>query len=196
MRPSVELERREQLTAAAARVIARKGYEAATVRDVAEEAGTSTGTIAYYYDGKDDLFAQTLVAASERFRTRMARAVDGLDDPFERLLAMAAAATPRTAPSRRSHALWIDFWAQAVREPAIRQLNERIYAHWRERIAETVREGQATGAFRADADPDEFARGFAAVVDGLATHVVVHPSVVSPDDMRSACRAFAAQLLA
>ena len=47
MRPSVEPERREQLIAAAARVIARSGYDAATVRDVAREAGVSTGVIAY-----------------------------------------------------------------------------------------------------------------------------------------------------
>ena len=57
MRPSVEPERREQLIEAAARVIARSGYDAATVRDVAREAGVSTGVIAYYFEGKDDLFA-------------------------------------------------------------------------------------------------------------------------------------------
>ena len=72
MRPSVERERRVQLTAAAARVIARKGYVAATLRDVADEAGTSTGTLNYYYEGKDDLFAATLRAASERFHDELA----------------------------------------------------------------------------------------------------------------------------
>ena len=64
MRPSVEPERREQLIAAAARVIARSGYDAATVRDVAREAGVSTGVIAYYFEGKDDLFAHVLRSAS------------------------------------------------------------------------------------------------------------------------------------
>ena len=74
MRPSVEEERREQLIAAAARVIARSGYDAATVRDVAREAGVSTGVIAYYFDGKDDLFAHVLRAASRAFRARLERA--------------------------------------------------------------------------------------------------------------------------
>ena len=74
MRPSVEPERREQLIEAAARVIARSGYDAATVRDVAREAGVSTGVIAYYFEGKDDLFAHVLRTASRAFRARLERA--------------------------------------------------------------------------------------------------------------------------
>jgi hypothetical protein len=59
-----------------------------------------------------------------------------------------------------------------------------------------VREGQAAGAFAADVDAEAFARSFAAVVDGLATHVVLHRGVVSTDDMVAACRAFATVTLA
>ena len=81
MRPSVEEERREQLIAAAARVIARSGYDAATVRDVAREAGVSTGVIAYYFEGKDDLFAHVLRAASRAFRARLESARDAAETP-------------------------------------------------------------------------------------------------------------------
>ena len=52
-----------------------------------------------------------------------------------------------------------------------------------------MREGQRAGAFRPDADPEAFARGYAAAADGLATHVVLHRGVVSPDDMRAGCAA-------
>ena len=85
MRPSVEPERRGQLVAAAARVIARSGYDAATVRDVAREAGVSTGVIAYYFEGKDDLFAHVLRAASRAFRARLESARNAAETPRERL---------------------------------------------------------------------------------------------------------------
>src|ERR1700749_95468 len=97
MRPSVEEERREQLIAAAARVIARSGYDAATVRDVAREAGGWTGVIAYYFDGKDDLFAHVLRSTPRAFRTRRQHALDAAATPRERLLALAEAATPADA---------------------------------------------------------------------------------------------------
>ncbi len=189
MRPSVQPKRREQLIAAAARVIARSGYDAATVRDVAREAGVSTGVIAYYFEGKDDLFAHVLRSASRAFRARLESSQDSAKTPRERLLAMAEAATPADEEAVRAHALWIDFWARAARDPALAGLTVRLYDGWRSEIAEAVREGQRAGAFRPDADPAAFARGYAAATDGLATHVVLHRGVVSPDDMRSACAA-------
>jgi AcrR family transcriptional regulator len=189
MRPSVQPERREQLIAAAARVIARSGYDAATVRDVAREAGVSTGVIAYYFEGKDDLFAHVLRAASLAFRERLAHAREAAVTPRDRLLALAEAATPSDDEAIRAHALWIDFWARAARDPALAGLTVRLYDGWRREIAEVVRDGQRAGAFRRDADPEAFARGFAAAADGLATHVVLHRGVVSPDDMRGACAA-------
>jgi AcrR family transcriptional regulator len=189
VRPSVERERRVQLTSAAARVIARKGYEAATLRDVADEAGTSTGTLNYYYEGKDDLFAATLRAASERFQAELAAAVAAAPSPRGKLLAMAQAATPESSSGREGHAIWIDFWAQAARDESLRELNQRIYDRWRAEIVEIVREGQAAGAFAAGADPDAFARGYAAVIDGLATHVVLHDGF-GPAEMETACSAY------
>jgi AcrR family transcriptional regulator len=153
VRPSVERERRVQLTSAAARVIARKGYVAATVRDVAREAGTSTGTLHYYYEGKDDLFAATLRAASEGFQAELAAAVAAADSPRDKLVAMALAATPSTPARRRGHAVWIDFWAQAARDESLRELNQRIYDRWRAEIAAIVREGRRAGAFASGVDP-------------------------------------------
>ena len=52
-----------------------------------------------------------------------------------------------------------------------------------------MREGQAAGAFAPAADPDAFARGYAAVIDGLATHVVLHAGF-GPAEMEAACRAY------
>jgi AcrR family transcriptional regulator len=189
VRPSVEPERREQLIAAAARVIARSGYDAATVRDVAREAGVSTGVIAYYFEGKDDLFAHVLRSASRAFRARLEGARDAAETPRARLLALAEAATPADDEAARAHALWIDFWARAARDPELAGLTVRLYDGWRREIAIAVRDGQRAGAFRDDADPDAFARGFAAAADGLATHVVLHRGTVTAEDMRSACAA-------
>jgi AcrR family transcriptional regulator len=159
------------------------------VRDVAREAGVSTGVIAYYFDGKDDLFAHVLRAASRDFRARLAHAREGAETPRERLLALAEAATPADVEAERAHALWIDFWARAARDPALAGLTVRLYDGWRREIADAVRDGQRAGAFRDDADAEAFARGYAAAADGLATHVVLHRGVVSPDDMRTACAA-------
>ncbi len=48
--------RREQLTAAAGEVFARRGYAAATIPEIAAAAGVAVGTIYNYYPGKRELF--------------------------------------------------------------------------------------------------------------------------------------------
>ena len=74
-----------------------------------------------------------------------ARARRRAETPRERLLALAEAATPADEEAVRAHALWIDFWARAARDPALAGLTVRLYDGWRREIADTVREGQRAG---------------------------------------------------
>ncbi len=62
-------ERREELTDAAARLIARAGIGAATMRDVAAEAGLSTGSLTHYFADKRELLLCTFQASLSRRRT-------------------------------------------------------------------------------------------------------------------------------
>src|SRR6516162_7839143 len=58
--PKVVEDRREQIIDAAMRVFAQKGYARATNRDVAHEAGITTGLIYYYFKSKEDLLRAAL----------------------------------------------------------------------------------------------------------------------------------------
>lgn len=53
-------ERRQQILNAAAAVIIRQGYDKTTMRDIAEEAGASRGTVYLYFKGKEELFEALL----------------------------------------------------------------------------------------------------------------------------------------
>lgn len=58
--PKVVEDRREQIIKAAMRVFAQKGYARATNRDVAREAGITTGLIYYYFESKEALLKAVL----------------------------------------------------------------------------------------------------------------------------------------
>ncbi len=49
--------RREAILAAAQRVFAMKGFDGATIADIARAAGVASGTVYLYYESKIDLFA-------------------------------------------------------------------------------------------------------------------------------------------
>lgn len=187
--PRVTLEslRREQLLDAAIGLVATKGYETTTVRDIAAAAGVATGSIGYWFTGRDDLLRSALVEAARRFGHRLDEAVATASSPLDELLAHAGAATPRTDEDRAAQVVWIEFWRQAHRDPELQALHERLYDSWRTRIAATVERGIAEGAFR-PVDAGDWARRFVALADGLALHVLLHPGSVGADDMERIAR--------
>ena len=88
-RISLETLRREQLLDAAIGLVASKGYEATTVRDIAAAADVATGTIAYWFDSRDDLLRAALVEAARRFGRRLDDALAAATTPLDELIAHA-----------------------------------------------------------------------------------------------------------
>ncbi|HEV7134635.1 MAG TPA: TetR family transcriptional regulator [Gaiellaceae bacterium] len=86
--------RRRQLNQAARRVIAARGITATRVKDVAEEAGLSSQSVLYYYPDLDDLIAEAIQHALERFAERRQAAVEASDDPAAALVATISAGLP------------------------------------------------------------------------------------------------------
>jgi AcrR family transcriptional regulator len=53
-------QRREQIVNAAMEIFSQKGYEAATIPEIAEKAGVAAGTIYLYYPSKRELFVAVI----------------------------------------------------------------------------------------------------------------------------------------
>jgi AcrR family transcriptional regulator len=64
------------------RVIARKGMAAATMQEIAEEAGVAKGTIYLYFRDRDELVEKTFETAMAHLMTQIDAALDA-DVPFE-----------------------------------------------------------------------------------------------------------------
>lgn len=63
---NLEPERQEAILAAAAEEFAERGYAGASLNRVIEAAGISKGSLYYYFDDKEDLFATVVEVAVER----------------------------------------------------------------------------------------------------------------------------------
>jgi len=64
------------------RVISRKGMAAATMQEIAEEAGVAKGTIYLYFRDRDELVEKTFDTAMDQLMVEIDRALDA-DTPFE-----------------------------------------------------------------------------------------------------------------
>ena len=66
-RAAAKAQTRTRVMEAARRLFAERGYEAATIRDIAAEAGLSTGAVFASFRDKTDLFNEVIITDVERF---------------------------------------------------------------------------------------------------------------------------------
>jgi TetR/AcrR family transcriptional repressor of bet genes len=125
-RPSNTDERREQIVAGMIRVVAREGYERASVQEIAKAAGLAPGLIHYHFRRKLDvlLAAQEVLVARHLARVArwMAKATDGVGRVgafIDCHLARGAEEDPDAL------ACWIALTAEALRDPEVRAGHDR-----------------------------------------------------------------------
>lgn len=132
--PERETSKREQIMAAAGRVFARAGFEAAKVDDIAREAGVGKGTVYEYFDSKQALFEQILFKALFDHMQRLEQALAAHDDLVEALQA-ALEATLRYVEDRRELARVLNNHPTGGTSPEFR----RQVVAMQQRAAELVR---------------------------------------------------------
>ncbi|HLY80208.1 MAG TPA: TetR/AcrR family transcriptional regulator [Caulobacteraceae bacterium] len=160
--------RRQEILAAARRRFARNGFHSTTIADIVRESGVSQGTFYLYFQTKDDVIA---ALADDRSQAdALIGAIAGAEaDPVAGLTTLfdlhgLSLADPQRADER---GVAIQGWAEALRSEPVR---ERLLANTlrvRQEIARLVERGQASGQFRADAEPQGFARALMALFRGL-----------------------------
>ncbi|HZH26463.1 MAG TPA: TetR/AcrR family transcriptional regulator [Azospirillaceae bacterium] len=83
--------RREQLMAIAAQLFAARGYEATSMRDIAQAVGMLPGSVYYHFPSKEELFVAAHAAGVAAVAAAVQAAIQGISDPWERLAVGAAA---------------------------------------------------------------------------------------------------------
>jgi AcrR family transcriptional regulator len=185
--------RREAILAAACRAIVERGYPATRITDVAEVAGTSTGTIHYYFETRDEVLMAALKWATERLFARVEAGADR--SPRGRLAHLLAVSVPRRGQARDEYVLWIELWLRVLHEPALLPVCEAVSERWRSYFSAVVRDGVEAGEFTPAAAPDEVADRLIALVDGLGFETALGYRWTSPERMHARLASFAAEQL-
>jgi AcrR family transcriptional regulator len=157
----------DRIERAALRVFARRGYAAATVRDVAREAGVAQGLLYNYFRGKDELLAAIFRrSAADVARSFAAAEVD--TSPAERLERLVRA----SFDILREH---LDFWRLHYglrgQPQALAALGDELRA-FTDGVLATL-EGHLRALGRAE--PADEARLLFATIDGVAQHYALDP---------------------
>lgn len=175
---------RAELISTAATVFARRGYNGASVEEIAEEAGYSHGAVYSNFNGKADLFLTVFEDyMAERARELAATQFDLKESaPLEiRARALADQWMERFAKDRESFVLHMEFIAHAGRDP---QLAERFGARsaaLREAVANYISRYQEEIGGELPLPSADLALILRALGIGLAVEALGKPDDVRPD---------------
>src|SRR5579864_1680989 len=78
--------RRGQIVRAAAAVLGRQGYAETSLKDVAREAGVAPGLLHYYFESKQELLLEVVVALEREMTRDWQSSVANVEDPLERIV--------------------------------------------------------------------------------------------------------------
>jgi len=156
----------------ALKLLKRDGYRGVRLDAIARDAGVSKGTVYHYFDNKDDLLTKSVAGRMAEHRAdleqRVTRAGGSAADRL-RLVLHDFWTLSLTVQSGLWHRLIVGEVAKDAPE---------VFAAWARGIVERwkaverlIREGQASGEFRRDADAAVIAR---VAVSGLAHQALFH----------------------
>jgi AcrR family transcriptional regulator len=141
---------RQSLLQAAKRLFMQKGYEGATVREIAAAAGLSTGAVFASFSDKSDLFNEVLLADLEEQVELMHEAGSGSGTTAERLGRLLEAGYRRQLPQLELlRAAVAVSWSQGLSG----DLGDRpVRAAVIDQIREVLKDGTAKGELRSGLD--------------------------------------------
>ncbi|MCP3985889.1 MAG: TetR/AcrR family transcriptional regulator, partial [bacterium] len=183
-------ERRGQILRGAREACLERGLAAVRMEQIAARAHVSKGTLYNHFESREDLLLTMLedllqvgteiVAGAARAEPDPGRSLDRRIDALIQVVGFQV----QTAP------LLHQAWALVAEAPALeerfREAMRHFFELWASSTRETLKAGQASGAFRRDADVEAFTSALLALVSGSIFRGTFDPAAAEPQRLRAA----------
>jgi AcrR family transcriptional regulator len=170
---------RERLLDAAAQVFAKRGFETATLDEVAAAAGYTKGAVYSNFVNKTELLVSLIERRVEVQSAQYTERFEGQDiDSVTRGLLEPANSIDEA--ERQFLMLFAEFWLHAMRDERTRQLMAEQYEHARTFVAGML---TASGFGKPGHEQKLGARDMAIVIEALGTGIALQ-AAIDPDHVR------------
>jgi len=159
-------QRRQEIVEAALELAAEQGVKRVTTQAIADRVGIAQPTVFRHFKTRDAIFAaaidflvSNMFKVLEVFFISNGPADKRLQELITKQLGFISQqkGLPRLLFSDRLH----------LESPALKATVQKVMTRYMGQIAKLIKEGQDTGCFRSDLNPDEASRYVAALVQGL-----------------------------
>ena len=158
--------RRKQIVDATLESISQYGLSGTTLATVAALADMSQGSTIFYFQTKDQLFAEAFRAHCQEYRDAWLAAFEMVhSDPLEHLVAFIHIDFSPAMCNRREISLWFDFWGESQTRPQFRTISDEFAQDHIEHL--TILAERVSERMSKDWTAESFARAVDAMSDGL-----------------------------
>ena len=155
----------ELLLGAAETVIARVGYDAVTMHEIAAEAGCAAGTLYLYFKDKQQLVAALVERHGRRYRELVEKTMATTPNPLEKLRRSVLTFLEYVSQNRNYFKILnaSNLFRLGVLPAGLPKAEQEARKRYRAASQEVIRQAQAQGQIRKDFPPEEissFMRGY------------------------------------
>jgi TetR/AcrR family transcriptional repressor of bet genes len=180
--PKVGMEpiRRDQIRRAAAKLIAKHGFDRTTLRDVAQAAKISTGMINHYYPNKIALLVDVLLVVSEWFQSEIRKALADTKPGVEQFRVFIRVGVFHEAPEAMvGHKVWAWAMAQSIHSKELMQVIQKRRALFEDIIFGVLRNLDPDITI-SEAEIRELAAEIDSYVNGVGLHIATGAANLDP----------------
>lgn len=167
--------REAELTAVVLRIVAERGLDAVSVREVATAGGVSIGAVQHYFPSKDDMLVAAFEEVVRRVRVRLTSVAHGAS-VRRNVSAVLRQLIPLDETRTEEARIYVAFAVRAMHSPPLAALHQAVLDEVRRALADAIM--SAGNHDRASAGLA--AQALVAATDGLALHAVTTADWLTP----------------
>lgn len=155
---------KERIVKAFSKCIREKGIAAVTLRNIAQKADVSLGTVHYYFRSRENLIIELLNYELDFIEYDIRRRFNPLESPEKKILAILEEGKEFVGGD-----LWIAFveiWTVALRNKKMKKSFASFYERLSALVGDVIAEGKEMGTFD-DVKEDLVANSIIALVEGM-----------------------------
>lgn len=162
-------------------IVAREGFEGATIRRVAAEAGCSAGAVQKRFPSRSRLLRSACehVVEVSLARIETTPVSDGAT-LFERQRLAASETLPLDAERRSEGLVWTSYLLRAAVDETLADLPRHLDLEIHNALTHELTDAQASGSLLTNTDPQALADALLALVDGIALRMLYTPTGEHP----------------
>jgi AcrR family transcriptional regulator len=173
-------ETRAHILQAAMTLFSKNGYDASSVAEICQAAGVSKGAFYHHFASKQAVFQSLLEGWLAGLNQQMDALLNNAPDVPAGFLQLVRLASPIFHDARGQFPMFLEFWTQSSRDPALWATAIAPYRHFLELFSNTLAKGIQQGSIR-PVDPKLAAQALLALAMGIVLQEVMDPQETAGD---------------